>query len=205
MGFIKKVYFLFSIMLAATLLFVFVCMEERRINKWQLKYWPILIIAIVVLITIEILLFCVTSISRSWPTNIILLVIFTICFAYLVGFICYFYEPLDVFIALLVAVSGFIAMTIYGFFTQFDITVFWSVLFGASIALLVLCIILIFVSCKPLFIFVCILGITLGLIYVAYDTQLIIGGRKYELSEDDYIPAAMMLFVDFMTIFLYAL
>ena len=170
-----------------------------------MKYWPILIVAFVVIIVIEILLFCVTSISRSWPTNMILLIVFTICFAYLVGFLCYFYEPIEIFIALSVAVSGFIAMTVYGFVTDFDITVFWSVLFGASIALLVLCIILIFVSCKPLFIFVCFLGVTLGLVYVAYDTQLIIGGRKYEISTDDYIPAAMMLFVDFMTIFLYAL
>jgi FtsH-binding integral membrane protein len=73
-------------------------------------------------------------------------------------------------IALIITISGFLAMTIYAFTTTTDITVYWAVLFGASIALLVLCIICIFVKCKPLFIFLCFFAVVLGLFYVAYDT-----------------------------------
>ena len=103
------------------------------------------------------------------------------------------------------AVSGFASMTIYGMLTEFDITVFWSVLVGGSIALIVLLTILFFIPCQTLFVVFCYFGVLLGLTYVAYDTQVILGDRKYELTEDDYISAAMMLYVHFLSIFLYAL
>ena len=161
--------------------------------------------ALVVIIVIEVLLFCVLSISRHYPTNLILLLVFTFCFSYCVGYLCSLSEPLEILIALSVAVCGFASMTIYGMVTEFDITVFWSVLFGGSVALIVLLTILFFVPCQTLFVVFCYFGVLLGLIYVAYDTQLILGDRKYELTEDDYISAAMMLYVDFLSIFLYAL
>ena len=96
-------------------------------------------------------------------------------------------------------------MTIYAFVTPYDITIWGSVLFGVSIAFLVLVIVGIIVRCKILTLIICFIGVTLGLIYVAYDTQLIIGGRKYELSEEDYVVAAVMLYADFVMIFLYLL
>ena len=96
-------------------------------------------------------------------------------------------------------------MTIYAFVTPYDITIWGSVLFGVSIAILVLVIVGIIVRCKILTLIICFIGVTLGLIYVAYDTQLIIGGRKYELSEEDYVVAAVMLYADFVMIFLYLL
>ena len=38
--------------------------------------------------------------------------------------------------------------------------------------------------------------------YIIYDTQLIVGGRKHELSYDDYIIGALMLYVDIIGLFL---
>ena len=40
---------------------------------------------------------------------------------------------------------------------------------------------------------------------MAFDTQLIMGGKKYEISPEDYVFAAMMLYVDIIYIFLYLL
>ncbi|VDN15680.1 unnamed protein product [Dibothriocephalus latus] len=45
------------------------------------------------------------------------------------------------------------------------------------------------------------LGLAIFGLYLAYDTQLIIGGHRYELSPEDYIVGAMDLFVDIMEIF----
>ena len=39
-------------------------------------------------------------------------------------------------------------------------------------------------------------------LFLIYDTQLIAGGHKYELSLDDYIIAALMLYTDIILIFL---
>ena len=43
--------------------------------------------------------------------------------------------------------------------------------------------------------------------YLVYDTQLIIGGEdKYaEIENDDYILAAMILYLDIINIFIYIL
>jgi FtsH-binding integral membrane protein len=92
MDFIKKVYATFTIMLLVTAIFVVICLQNHAIAKFQWKYWPLLILAFIAIITIEILLFCCPSVSRKYPTNINLLIIFTICYAYIIGFICSFFN-----------------------------------------------------------------------------------------------------------------
>lgn len=42
-------------------------------------------------------------------------------------------------------------------------------------------------------------------IYLIVDTQLIMGGKQVELAIDEYILAAMMLYIDIIQIFLYIL
>ena len=145
MQFIKKVYLTLTLMIAFTCWFVIMCMFFPEINKFQYKYWPILIVLFVIIITIEIMVFCCHSISRSSPLNIILLCIFTLCFAYLIGFICYFFDPIAVVAAFLLTLAGFAGMTIYAFVTKTDLTVWWAVLFGVSLAFFVLGLVFFFI------------------------------------------------------------
>ena len=42
-------------------------------------------------------------------------------------------------------------------------------------------------------------------IFMIYDTQLIVGKGRHRLSLDDYIIAALILYLDIITIFLYLL
>lgn len=37
---------------------------------------------------------------------------------------------------------------------------------------------------------------------MVYDVQLIMGGRKYELSEEEYVFGALILYVDIINLFL---
>lgn len=41
--------------------------------------------------------------------------------------------------------------------------------------------------------------------YLAYDTQLILGGRKHTMSPEEYILGAIALYLDIINIFLYML
>merc|ERR1712194_804877 len=100
----------------------------------------------------------------------ILLCIFTFCFAYLLGFICYFYEPIAVVGAFLITCAGFAGMTLYAFLTKTDLTIWWAWLFGASLAFFVFGIVFFFVYNEILWCIYCLLGVLLGLIYVAFDT-----------------------------------
>ena len=51
----------------------------------------------------------------------------------------------------------------------------------------------------------CTLGVIVFGIYLVIDTQLIIGGRRLELSMDDYVVGALILYIDIIQIFLYLL
>ena len=53
----------------------------------------------------------------------------------------------------------------------------------------------------------CLLGVILFSFYLIFDTQLILGGEgKYaSIGNDDYILAAMILYLDIINIFIYIL
>jgi FtsH-binding integral membrane protein len=53
--------------------------------------------------------------------------------------------------------------------------------------------------------FYCALGCIIFGIYLVIDTQLIVGGGRYELSLDDYVAGALLLYIDIIQIFLYIL
>jgi protein lifeguard len=46
------------------------------------------------------------------------------------------------------------------------------------------------------------LAVILFSFYLLYDTQLIMGGKRYTIDIDDYIMAAMILYLDIINIFL---
>ena len=49
------------------------------------------------------------------------------------------------------------------------------------------------------------LGVFLFGVYLIFDTQLVMGGKRYELCIDDYIVGALILYLDIIMIFLYLL
>ena len=53
----------------------------------------------------------------------------------------------------------------------------------------------------------CAIGVLIFSMYVVYDTQLIVGGKhkKFQFSVDDYIFAALALYLDVINLFLYIL
>ena len=51
----------------------------------------------------------------------------------------------------------------------------------------------------------CCFGVFVFGIYLIVDTQLIMGGKQVELAIDEYILAAMLLYIDIIQIFLYLL
>ena len=49
------------------------------------------------------------------------------------------------------------------------------------------------------------LGVLIYSVYLIYDTQLLAGGKRYQLSLDDYVVAALIVYLDIIMIFLYLL
>jgi len=58
---------------------------------------------------------------------------------------------------------------------------------------------------KIIYVVYCGLAAVLFMIWLAIDVQLMVGGKRMELSPEDYVFAATQLFLDIVYIFLYIL
>lgn len=144
----------------------------------------------------------VRSASRKVPVNYILLALFTLTEGYLVSCVTAAYEPTTVFIAALLTASIVVALTIYAFTTKTDFTICGGLLFTALMALFVASILAIIFQSYILEIIISAFSVVLFSIYLIFDTQLILGKGELKLTIDDYIFAAMSLYIDIVRIFL---
>lgn len=96
-------------------------------------------------------------------------------------------------------------LTVYAVFTPSDFTVKFGIIIVILIAMLMVGIFSLFAWSPFLSNLYCGLGVILFGIYLVVDTQLIIGGKRLELSMDDYVVGALILYVDIIQIFLYLL
>jgi FtsH-binding integral membrane protein len=165
-------------------------------NKWL--FW----VCFAVNLVIFYVMIYVRSACRKIPINFILLGIFTLTQAYMVSYITTFYDPITVFIAAVLTAVIVVALTIYACTTKTDFTVCGGLLFVAISVLFVASIISIFFYNKWVSIVISALSVIVFSIYLVYDTQLILGNGKHKLTIDDYIYAALMLYLDIIRIFL---
>lgn len=96
-------------------------------------------------------------------------------------------------------------MTAYACNTESDFTASTGILIVLGVCLMMLGLVTIFVQSSFLENLYCCLGVFVFGIYLIVDTQMIMGGKSVELSIDEYILAAMLLYIDIIQIFLYIL
>ena len=53
-------------------------------------------------------------------------------------------------------------------------------------------------------IYACIMVVVFG-VYLVIDTQMIIGEKKYEINDEDYVLGALILYLDIIMLFIYIL
>ena len=110
-----------------------------------------------------------------------------------------------VLIAALMTFAIVLSLSLYAIFTKEDFTTKWGILIVLLVAMLILGIVSIFAWSPFLDNLYCCLGVIVFGIYLVIDTQMIIGGRKMQLSMDDYVVGALILYIDIIQIFLYLL
>ena len=143
---------------------------------------------------------------RKVPINYILLFVFTACVSWIVGFACAEEDAKTVVEAALLTTGVVLALTLYACTTKTDFTYCGGFLFvlGMTFSIFGL---LIFAWGFEMRLLYCALGVLLFSFYLIYDTQIIVGGkhRTYQMSEDDYILGALVLYLDIINMFLYIL
>ena len=98
-----------------------------------------------------------------------------------------------------------LALTIYALTTKTDFTMCGGFFFVGTMLLLMFGLFYFIYPSKVMYNMYCIGGVLLYGFYLIYDTQLIAGGKRYELSMDDYVIGALMLYIDIIQMFLYIL
>ncbi len=148
---------------------------------------------------------CYRSVARSVPTNYILLSIFTACMTYMLAAMVVYYEPQIVLAAAVITAGMVCALALYALTTKTDFTTcgafVWCMFFVFAIS------IVFSISFRHYLphIAICGIGILLASLYIICDIQMIVGGKQYELSIDEYVFAAMILYVDIIRLFMYIL
>ena len=204
-GFIRKVYLILSTQLIITFLFILISFNVKSFREFQRANTWLLWVSIVLTIVLMYALGCYKEIARKVPLNYILLLIFTLAESYVVSFISSQYDKDTVLMAGAMTVGIVIALTLYAIFTKTDFTGCGPILLVCVVALILGGILSIFFYNKWLNLILSVIGVIVFGIYLVMDTQLVIGKNSKAYSIDDYIMAAMNLYIDIIQIFLYLL
>lgn len=202
--FIRKVLGILALQFALTAAGVTVAVSDRAASLPFFRQHPeLMVIALVGYIVTLYALGCYKSVARNVPTNYIMLFIFTSCMTYMVSNVTCYYEPQVVLAAAVLTAATVGALAIYAITTKTDFTycggAVWAFFF-IILTCTLLAVVLdhtyqsrIFLS--GLIIFIC-------CFYIIYDVQLLVGNKDNALSIDDYVFAAMMIYIDIMRLFL---
>jgi len=205
-GFIKKVYSILSAQLLLTAAVAAPLVMEGEVQKWVKTQGQTLIIVVCVLnIVLICAMACCRTAMRSFPTNYIMLFAFTATEGFLVGVICSTYELESVMCAVIATGLLVGCLTVYAIITKSDFTGCGVYLFAALLVLLIFslfCWLFPFPWMQTVY---CCLGILIFSFYLIFDTQLIMGKGELRLGIDDYVYAALNLYLDIIQLFLYIL
>lgn len=203
LGFIRKVYGILTVQLVVTLtiMSLIIFIEPFKLYCQQ-NAW-LLILAFVVTFTSIIVLACCPGVRRSYPSNMIFLGVFTICEGFLLGISTSYYNREEVFIAVGVTCLIVFGLTMFAFQTKIDFTILNGALFILLIILMIFGLLCAFIQNNYLNLFYACIGALLFSLYVLVDTQMIAGGNhRYTVSPEEYIFAALNLYLDIINLFL---
>ncbi|KAF7804725.1 BI1-like protein [Senna tora] len=201
-SFIRKVYSIITFQLLATIAVASVVVFVRPIAHFFVASGAGLALYIVLIITPFIVLCPLYYYHQKHPLNYLLLAIFTITLAFAVGLTCAFTSGKVILESVILTTVVVVSLTLYTFWAAkrgHDFNFLGPFLFGAVLVLMVFALIQILFPLGK--ISVMIYGCLASIIfcgYIIYDTDNLI--KRY--SYDEYIWAAVSLYLDVINLFL---
>lgn len=168
------------------------------------NFWLAIFLAVMGIV-FSCVLFCVPKIARQVPTNYLITLAFTFCESYIVAFACAAVNDGQIVLMAAFMTAAMVGgLTLYAFTTKSDFTICGGMLFVVSACFLMMGLFM-FLFGPAMRLIYCTLGVILFGVYLVVDTQLVIGGKRYEISSEDYVFGAIILYLDILNIFLYIL
>ena len=211
-GFIRKVYGILSVQLLITFGSVLLC-RNKNINDIIIhnKILSIItaILAFFIFIKYLIIIYFYEEISKKVPYNYYLLFVLTFCISIICSLISSYYSYKVVISAIILTLITTIVITLYSFFiTKTEFNIFLVGLYVLLCQLSFLCFIFYLFKFKISKAFLIFRLTFTAAIILLFHTNIIfdeLDDKKNGLSLDDYIFAALMLYIDIVRIFLFFL
>uniref|UniRef100_V9L3E5 Transmembrane BAX inhibitor motif-containing protein 1 n=1 Tax=Callorhinchus milii TaxID=7868 RepID=V9L3E5_CALMI len=205
-AFIRKVYLILTAQLSVTVAIVAAFTFSESVQKFvqgnSALYWT----AYGVFIVVYLVLICCEGPRRRFPWNVILLAIFTLAMSYLTGTIASYYSTKSVFMCLGITTLVCLGVTLFCFQTKVDFTsctgLFCALGIGLFVGGIVISIVLSFKYIPWLHSLYAAAAAVIFTLFLAFDTQLILGNRKHSISPEEYVYAALRLYTDMVQIFI---
>ncbi|OVA05395.1 Bax inhibitor 1-related [Macleaya cordata] len=201
-AFIRKIYTILSLQLLLTIAIASIVVFVHPVAEFFVSTGAGLALYIVIIIMPFIALCPLSYYYQRHPVNLLLLTVFTASLAMAVGLTCAFTKGKVILESVILTAVVVISLTLYTFWAArrgYDFNFLGPFLFGAIMVLMVFAIIQIFFPLGR--ISVMIYGGLASIIfcgYIIYDTDNLI--KRY--SYDEYIWAAVSLYLDIINLFL---
>lgn len=207
--FIRKVYTIISIQLLITVAIIAVFTFVKPVGDFVRRNVAVYYASYAVFLVTYLTLACCQGPRRRFPWNIILLTLFTLALGFMTGTISSMYNTKAVIIAMIITAVVSISVTIFCFQTKVDFTSCTGLFCVLGIVLMVTgiitAIVLSFKYVPWLHMLYAALGAIAFTLFLAYDTQLVLGNRKHTISPEDYITGALQIYTDIVYIFTFVL
>ncbi|XP_076826330.1 protein lifeguard 1 [Brachyhypopomus gauderio] len=202
-GFVRKVYLTLLVQLLITIGIICAFLYWDTLRTWTIKTSWFNFTMMAVTLVLIIVLSCCGDIRRKVPLNFIFLGLFTIAEGLLLGSVTVFYNAEAVLWAVSATALVSFALSVFAVQSKWDFTAatgsLW-VICWTLISFGLLCAIL---RSQYLYIAYASLATLVFSIYLVVDTQLMLGKKhKYSISPEEYIFAALNLYIDIVVIFL---
>ena len=200
-GFIGKVYGVLAYQIILTSIVIYFGLVNSTFQELLLSSNIIYSLCCITSIVCLLLPLFNPKIYQKVPTNYIILTIFTLSYSWIIGSLVCQYTFSSVMSSLFLTFVAVITLSIYAFKTKEDYTIFGGTLLICLVLFLFSSLLLILVGIPFFNLISTYLALILFSVYLIYDTQLLCGKGKKRFSEDDYILAAINLYLDVVILF----
>uniref|UniRef100_A0A914BX84 Uncharacterized protein n=1 Tax=Acrobeloides nanus TaxID=290746 RepID=A0A914BX84_9BILA len=205
-GFIRKVFTWVTIMLAVVAVMSVLPFIHTELKSFVYQNFGLYYVSYVTFLVVYIALVCCENVRRSFPSNLICTAILTLAIGYMTMMICTRYDVVSVALCFVITAVCCGTIVIFAMQTKYDLTSMIGIAFIFSMVLMVFGLIAImsimfFPQLRFVYQIYAALAALLFMFYLAIDVQMIMGGRKFEISPEDHVFAAIQVFLDIIYIF----
>lgn len=167
---------------------------------------PALIFSTVMYISMLLLaICCCRGLLRKVPINFIFLFLWTMFLSHIISFLGLLYDMDTVVSAMGATALITLTVSLLVAFTNFDFSKLLPIMAIVLLGWIFVNLIALIIGWRWDSVLKGVIGATIFTIYLAIDLKMMVGGGRFQYSEDEYVLAAINIFMDIINIFTYML